>query len=105
MNASAAPGRTDPGEWAGCAGHVPGDWAEWSDRACGNAALRMIMLAYLGDAPPLTELIMAGGATTLSATGMGMLASPPASGYRHRRRQSPRTNCPSGSRKPRSSSP
>jgi hypothetical protein len=52
--------RIDPGEWATCGGHVLGDRAEWSDRACGMAALRMILLAYLGDAPPLTELILAG---------------------------------------------
>jgi hypothetical protein len=52
--------RIDPGEWAACGGDALGDRAEWSDRACGMAALRMILLAYLGDAPPLTELIMAG---------------------------------------------
>jgi Peptidase C39 family len=52
--------RIDPDEWARCGGHVLGDWEEWSGRACGMAALRMILLAYLGEAPPLTELILAG---------------------------------------------
>jgi hypothetical protein len=52
--------RIDPDEWARCGGHVLGDRAEWSDRACGMAALRMILLAYLGGAPPLTELILTG---------------------------------------------
>jgi hypothetical protein len=52
--------RIDPGEWAACGGNALGDRAEWSDRACGMASLRMIMLAYLGDAPPLTELVVIG---------------------------------------------
>lgn len=52
--------RIDPGEWDRCGGQALGDRAEWSDRACGMAALRMILLAYLGDAPPLTELILTG---------------------------------------------
>ena len=52
--------RIDSGEWAACGGDALGDRAEWSDRACGMAALRMILLAYLGDAPPLTELVMTG---------------------------------------------
>jgi hypothetical protein len=52
--------RIDPEEWARCGGLALGDVAEWSDRACGMAALRMILLAYLGDAPPLTELILSG---------------------------------------------
>ena len=52
--------RIDPDEWARCGGAALGDRAEWSDRACGMAALRMILLAYLGDAPPLTELVMTG---------------------------------------------
>ena len=52
--------RIDPGEWAECGGAALGDRAEWSDRACGMAALRMILLAYLGDAPPLTELVVTG---------------------------------------------
>ena len=52
--------RIDPDEWAGHGGTALGDRAEWSDRACGMAALRMILLAYLGDAPPLTELIITG---------------------------------------------
>lgn len=52
--------RIDPGEWAECRGIALGDRAAWSDRACGMAVLRMILLAYLGDAPPLTELVMTG---------------------------------------------
>jgi len=46
--------RIDPAEWDAHGGTALGDRAEWSDRACGMAALRMILLAYLGDAPPLT---------------------------------------------------
>ena len=52
--------RIDPAEWDAQGGTALGDRAEWSDRACGMAALRMILLAYLGDAPPLTELVKAG---------------------------------------------
>jgi hypothetical protein len=52
--------RIDPAEWDAHGGAVIGDRAEWSDRACGMAALRMILLAYLGDAPPLTELVKTG---------------------------------------------
>jgi hypothetical protein len=52
--------RIDPGEWAARGGAALGDRAEWSDRACGMASLRMILLAYLGDAPPLTELVITG---------------------------------------------
>lgn len=64
--------RIDPGEWARCGGHLLGDAAEWSDRACGMAALRMILLAYLGDAPPLTELILT-GVRDNALTGRGWL--------------------------------
>jgi hypothetical protein len=42
--------RIDPDEWDEHGGHALGDRAEWSERACGMAALRMIMLAYLGTA-------------------------------------------------------
>lgn len=52
--------RIEPEEWQAHGGPVLGDRAEWSDRACGMAALRMILLAYLGDAPPLTELVRQG---------------------------------------------
>jgi hypothetical protein len=52
--------RIDPAEWDAHGGSELGDSAEWSDRACGMAALRMILLAYLGDAPSLTELIKTG---------------------------------------------
>jgi hypothetical protein len=52
--------RIDPAEWDAHGGTTLGDCAEWSDRACGMAALRMILLAFLGDAPPLTELVKTG---------------------------------------------
>jgi Peptidase C39 family len=52
--------RIDTAEWDAHGGAALGDRAEWSDRACGMAALRMILLAYLGDAPPLTELVKTG---------------------------------------------
>jgi len=52
--------RIDPSEWDVHGGTVLGDRAEWSDRACGMAAPRMILLAYLGTAPPLTELVKTG---------------------------------------------
>jgi hypothetical protein len=52
--------RIDPGEWAACGGPALGDCAKWSDHACGTAPLRTIMLAYLRDAPPLTELVITG---------------------------------------------
>jgi Peptidase C39 family len=52
--------RIEPEEWQAHGGQVLGDRADWSDRACGMAALRMILLAYLGDAPPLTELVRQG---------------------------------------------
>ena len=52
--------RIDPAEWDAPGGAALGDHADWSHRACGMAALRMILLAYLGDAPPLTELIKTG---------------------------------------------
>jgi hypothetical protein len=52
--------RIDPAEWDAHGGASLGDRAAWSDRACGMAALRMILLAYLGDAPPLTELVKTG---------------------------------------------
>jgi hypothetical protein len=52
--------RIDPAEWDRHGGTALGDRAEWSDRACGMAALRMILLAYLGTAPPLTDLVKTG---------------------------------------------
>src|ERR1039457_6064466 len=52
--------RIDPAEWDPRGGPTLGDRAEWSDRACGMTPLRMILLAYLGDAPPLTELVKTG---------------------------------------------
>jgi hypothetical protein len=52
--------RIDPGEWDAHGGGALGDRAEWSDRACGMAALRMILLAYRRPAPPLTELVALG---------------------------------------------
>ncbi len=52
--------RIDPGEWEAHGGAALGDRADWSDRACGMAALRMILLAYRRAAPSLTELVQLG---------------------------------------------
>ena len=64
--------RIDPGEWDAHGGAALGDRAEWSDRACGMAALRMILLAYRRSAPPLTELVALGVAEG-ALTGRGWL--------------------------------
>ena len=64
--------RIDPGEWDAHGGAALGDRAEWSDRACGMAALRMILLAYGRPAPPLTELV-ALGVREGALTGRGWL--------------------------------
>jgi hypothetical protein len=64
--------RIDPGEWDAHGGAALGDRAEWSDRACGMAALRMILLAYHCPAPPLTELVALGVAEG-ALTGRGWL--------------------------------
>ncbi|WP_405968881.1 C39 family peptidase (plasmid) [Streptomyces sp. NBC_00015] len=47
-------------EWEEHGGWALGDRAEWSNRACGMAALRMILLAYKGTAPTVTELLKLG---------------------------------------------
>ncbi|KND32130.1 hypothetical protein IQ63_24180 [Streptomyces acidiscabies] len=47
----------DPAEWDHHGGWALGDRAEWSDRACGLASLRMILLAYGHEAPTVTELL------------------------------------------------
>ncbi|MFJ2775727.1 glutamate ligase domain-containing protein [Kitasatospora sp. NPDC087315] len=52
--------RIEPDEWERHGGAALGDRAEWSDRACGMAALRMILLAYGQEPPTLTELIQLG---------------------------------------------
>ncbi|MFJ4988760.1 C39 family peptidase [Streptomyces sp. NPDC088732] len=44
-------------EWDAHGGWILGDRLEWSNRACGMAALRMILLAYTGQAPTVTELL------------------------------------------------
>ncbi|MGI5255650.1 C39 family peptidase [Actinacidiphila glaucinigra] len=44
-------------EWDAHGGWTLGDRLEWSNRACGMAALRMILLAYTGQAPTVTELL------------------------------------------------
>ena len=64
--------RIDPGEWDAHGGAALGDRAEWSDRACGMAALRMILLTYGRPAPPLTELV-ALGVREGALTGRGWL--------------------------------
>lgn len=50
----------DSDEWAKHNGHLLGNRIEWSNRACGMADLRMILLAYGHDAPPVTELLHLG---------------------------------------------
>jgi hypothetical protein len=52
--------RIDPGEWHAYGGADLGPVAEWSDRACGMAALLMILTAYGQPAPSLTELVKTG---------------------------------------------
>ncbi|GAA0436639.1 glutamate ligase domain-containing protein [Streptomyces luteireticuli] len=52
--------RVEPDEWELHNGDTLGDRAEWSDRACGMAALRMILLAYGQEAPSVTELLKLG---------------------------------------------
>lgn len=52
--------RIDPHEWQELGGTALGPVAEWSDRACGMAALRMILTASGQHAPPLTELVTTG---------------------------------------------
>lgn len=47
-------------EWARDGGGALGDRMEWSNRACGVAALRMILLAHRRPAPSVTELVALG---------------------------------------------
>ncbi|MFF8283322.1 C39 family peptidase [Streptomyces albus] len=47
----------DTAEWDLYGGWALGDRLEWSNRACGMAALRMILLAYGAEAPTVTELL------------------------------------------------
>lgn len=49
-----------PEEWTRHGGPALGDRMEWSNRACGMAALRMILLAYGRPAPTVTELLHLG---------------------------------------------
>ncbi len=46
-----------PAEWDLHGGWALGDRTEWSNRACGLASLRMILLAYGREAPTVTELL------------------------------------------------
>ncbi|MFD9426916.1 MULTISPECIES: C39 family peptidase [unclassified Streptomyces] len=46
-----------PAEWDLHGGWALGDRIEWSNRACGLASLRMILLAYGSEAPSVTELL------------------------------------------------
>lgn len=46
-----------PAEWDLHGGWALGDRTEWSNRACGLASLRMILLAYGREAPSVTELL------------------------------------------------
>ncbi|WP_329430636.1 cysteine peptidase family C39 domain-containing protein [Streptosporangium sp. NBC_01495] len=52
--------RIDPDEWDRHEGWVLGDRMEWSNRACGAAGLRMVMLAYGVEAPSVVELLHLG---------------------------------------------
>ncbi|MEY9873318.1 ABC-type bacteriocin/lantibiotic exporter with double-glycine peptidase domain [Streptacidiphilus sp. MAP12-33] len=52
--------RITPTEWEQYGGSILGDCAEWSDRACGMACLRMILTAYGRPAPTVTELLLIG---------------------------------------------
>lgn len=65
--------RIDAGEWHAHRGAELGDIAEWSDRACGMAALRMILAAFGQPAPTLTELVTSGVAKGAYADGRGWL--------------------------------
>ncbi|MEU0445595.1 C39 family peptidase [Streptomyces tendae] len=47
----------DSAEWDLNGGWALGDRIEWSNRACGLASLRMILLAYGREAPTVTELL------------------------------------------------
>jgi len=47
----------DAAEWDLHGGWALGDRTEWSNRACGIAAVRMILLAYGRQAPTVTELL------------------------------------------------
>lgn len=49
-----------PQEWERDGGAELGDRIEWSNRACGMADLRMILLAYGKPAPTVTELLKLG---------------------------------------------
>ncbi|MDX6739198.1 cysteine peptidase family C39 domain-containing protein [Actinocorallia sp. A-T 12471] len=64
----------DPEEWDRCGGWALGDRVKWSDRACGMASLRMILLAYgHQDVPPLTELVKLGVKREAYIAGRGWL--------------------------------
>jgi peptidase C39-like protein len=52
--------RIEPTEWHKHDGPSLGDRIEWSNRACGMATLRMILLAYGLNPPTLTELLHLG---------------------------------------------
>ncbi|MFF7254753.1 C39 family peptidase [Streptomyces microflavus] len=47
----------EPEEWELHGGWALGNRLEWSNRACGLASLRMILLAYGHEAPTVTELL------------------------------------------------
>src|SRR5258708_20268876 len=50
----------DAAEWQQHGGAEVGSAEEWSNRVCGMASLRMILLAQGQEAPCLTELVKAG---------------------------------------------
>ncbi|MFE6098987.1 C39 family peptidase [Streptomyces laurentii] len=47
----------EPAEWDLHGGWALGDRIEWSNRVCGLASLRMVLLAYGQEAPTVTELL------------------------------------------------
>jgi hypothetical protein len=65
--------RIDPAEWAEHGGTALGDVREWSDRACGMASLRMILIGYGLPVRTLTEMVVQGVASGAYATGRGWL--------------------------------
>jgi hypothetical protein len=52
--------RISEAEWQDDAGDELGDRIEWSDRVCGMACVRMILLAYGKPAPTVTQLLKLG---------------------------------------------
>lgn len=90
----------DAAEWQQHGGAELGSAEEWSNRVCGMASLRMILLAQDQQAPCLTQLVKAGVAIgAFSDRGLLHASLPswrPASGCVARRKLSPLRTCPAG---------